>query len=390
MPSLPVKLLAFDQTGAPSLDGTAGSLIAVLDAALVNGFNLRTVTSFVITGGVGVFSYASAPGHTVDQVIKSSGASDGQYNTEWRVTAINGATVSVDATGFGNATVAGSLSTKTAPLGWTKVFSGTNKAVYKSPAVGASGCYLRVDDTYGQYAKVRGYEAMTDVDTGTGMFPTTVLRTEYSWGKSNTATTAARQWHIVGDDRLFYLSVHLEYESLSNYPSSRVTVVFGDIVSYKAGDAFGCILTGVNYAGTTMATYHIDGQGNSLHRGDDAGGEGARGILARSQTQIGSAVECAYRAISSYSGYNTGLTYPNAGDNALLLDKTKLVVENATSSVRGELPGFYTCLQVRPLPHGTLVTDAVPGRTLMMVGSTYSYGGECSTRFALDVTGPWR
>lgn len=389
MPSLPVKLLSYDQTGAPSLDGMAGSMIAVLDAALVNGFNLRTVTSFVITGGVGVFTYASAPGHTVGKVIKSLGASDGQYNTEWRVTAINGATVSVDATGFGNATVAGSLSTKTAPLGWTKVLSGTNKAAYKSPAVGATGCLLRVDDTIGQYARVRGYEAMTDIDTGTGMFPTVGMRAEYAWGKSSTGTTASRQWQIIGDDRLFYLVVHTEYDSLALFPGHRLTVAFGDIINYKSGDAFHCLITAISSV-STFAQFQLDSNGNGLHRGDDST-QGARGILARSQTQIGSSIECCYKAVGPYSGYSTGLTYPNAGDNALLLDRLKLVIEPAASSVRGELPGFYTCLQSRPLSHGTMVSDAVAGRTLMMVGSAFNYGSaDYSTRFALDVTGPWR
>lgn len=388
MPSLPVKLLAFDQTGAPSLDGTAGSLIAVLDAALVNGFNLRTVTSFVITGGVGVFSYASAPGHTVDQVIKSSGASDGQYNTEWRVTAINGATVSVDATGFSNATVAGTLSTKTAPLGWTKVFSGTNKAAYKSPVVGGTGCLLRVDDTYGQYARVRGYEAMTDIDTGSGKFPSDALRAEFAWGKSNTATAVARQWHIPGDGQFFYIAVHTEFESLANYPNNRLVYCFGDIVSFKNGDAFHCLISGANSI-SSIQNMQIDSTGNALHRGVDQS-SGYRGIMARSQTQIGGSVECFYLGTATISGYNTGLVYPNAGDNALLLDKIKLVCEVAMSSARGELPGFYTCLQARPLAHGNIVQDAVPNRKLMMVGSAFNYGGDQSARFALDVTGPWR
>lgn len=388
MPSLPVKLLAFDQTGAPSLDGTAGSLIAVLDAALVNGFNLRTVTSFVITGGVGVFSYASAPGHTVDQVIKSSGASDGQYNTEWRVTAINGATVSVDATGFGNATVAGTLSTKMAPLGWTKVFSGTNKAAYKSPVVGATGCLLRVDDTYGQWAKVRGYEALTDIDTGTGKFPTDLLRAEYAWGKSAAASSAVRQWHIVGDGQLFYLSVHPEFDSLTTYPGNRLTYVFGDLISYKSGDAYHCIICGANTV-SNMASIAQDSAGAALHRAGDQSSV-YRGILARSQTQIGGAIECFYVAATLTSGNATGLIYPNGGDNALLLDKLKLVSEVAAASARGELPGYYTCLQVRPLQHGTMVADAVPGRKLMMFGTTVNSGGDSSARFAIDVTGPWR
>lgn len=39
-----VFLLRSTDTGAPTLNGTAGSLIALLDACLVNGYNSKTVT----------------------------------------------------------------------------------------------------------------------------------------------------------------------------------------------------------------------------------------------------------------------------------------------------------------------------------------------------------
>jgi hypothetical protein len=38
--------------GAPTLNGTAGSLIAVLDAFLVNGFATKAVDSAQVTSGV--------------------------------------------------------------------------------------------------------------------------------------------------------------------------------------------------------------------------------------------------------------------------------------------------------------------------------------------------
>ena len=49
--------------------------------------------------------------------------------------------------------------------GWTKAFSGTNLAAYRQGA--GSMCYLRVDDGTGSFkVKMRGYESMTDIDTG--------------------------------------------------------------------------------------------------------------------------------------------------------------------------------------------------------------------------------
>ena len=39
-------------TGAPVLSGTAGSLITLLDALLVNGYGTTNVTSIVVAGGI--------------------------------------------------------------------------------------------------------------------------------------------------------------------------------------------------------------------------------------------------------------------------------------------------------------------------------------------------
>lgn len=58
-----------------------------------------------------------------------------------------------------------------AAVGWTKAFSGTNMAAYKQSA-GSNQLYLRVDDTNATDARVVGYETMSDVNTGTGPFPT--------------------------------------------------------------------------------------------------------------------------------------------------------------------------------------------------------------------------
>jgi len=43
-----VKVFHSGMTGAPSLSGTAGALIAVLDALLINGFGANNLDSLVI------------------------------------------------------------------------------------------------------------------------------------------------------------------------------------------------------------------------------------------------------------------------------------------------------------------------------------------------------
>jgi len=58
--------------------------------------------------------------------------------------------------------------------GFTKVFSGTNKAAYRAGA-GEERCFLRVDDTDPNFATINLYDWMTNVDTGTGQLPNTSL-----------------------------------------------------------------------------------------------------------------------------------------------------------------------------------------------------------------------
>lgn len=393
MPAIPVKFFSHDMLGAPQLSGSAGALIAVLDACLLTGFNVRVPSSFVIAGGVGTLTFATAPGYIKHQVIAVAGADSAQYNTTWRVTGVSGATITVDAAGVADATVAsaGGLSARVAPLGWQKAFSGVNLAAYKSGAVDATGCLLRVDDTTTTYASVRGYEAMSDIDTGIGMFPTTTQLASSVWGKSAAANSSSRQWTIVGDDRFIYLVVHPEYDGLSGYPNNRAGVAFGDLLNYKPGDAFHAMLSACN--NTAAANFTNESNGNVLHFGQDFNSDGYRFSLARSFTQVGGSIRAGFVGAVARSGYAAGSelgVYPNPGDNSLLLSKLKLVLEVGTRAVRGEMPGFFTCLQVRPLTHGLLLDDVVPGKTLMVIGTATSYGGEASARWMLDITGPWR
>src|SRR5574337_1914064 len=57
------------------------------------------------------------------------------------------------------------------PAGWAKPYSGTNLAAYR--AATGNRFYFRVDDSGTVEARISGYETMSDVNTGTGQFPTT-------------------------------------------------------------------------------------------------------------------------------------------------------------------------------------------------------------------------
>lgn len=125
--------------------------------------------------------------------------------------------------------------------GWTKAFTGTNLAAYRNSLANGTGHYLSVDDAGGasgnaaRIARMRGFEAMTAITTGTGPFPTVA---QISAGlhvlKSDTADATPSPWIILADEHTFYLFT----KPGPTYGGSWSGFMFGDFFSLKAGDAF--------------------------------------------------------------------------------------------------------------------------------------------------------
>lgn len=375
----PVKHISSTMAGTPVVTGQAGTLIAALDC-LVNGYNLITMDSLSISGGV-LTGAKSSHGFVVDQVIATS-ANEAALIGEWTVTSVTSGTFTADATGVANTTGTGTLSAKGAGAGWLKVFSGTNKAVYKSGDPVAKGMYLRVDDTGTTTARVVGYESMTDVDTGTGPFPSPV---QVSGGgyifKSSTANATARPWMLFADSLGFYLST----ETAANI---KKLACFTDFTSEKAGDAYSTIL-----CCATDATSYLSNWGYSaiasaqLSLVGDSGG-----YVPRSYTQLGSSVTCVMGSLginSLASGASGGLTYPSPASNGLIIS-TFILKEASQPVFRGlAAPGVFATPQAVPLTHGDKVANVsgLPGRKVMAVALPAS-GGE--GRVFFDIVGPWR
>jgi hypothetical protein len=140
------RYFRWDDPGAPTLSGTAGSLLDILRACLVG------------TAGVA-------------------------YGT--------GATEKLAA-------------------GWTEEFTGTNVAAFRnSLAAGGTGGYLRVDDSSAQVALLRSFGSMSDLDTGVGPMPLTsgTFATGAPVKKSESSNATARPWILLADERTFYLHI---------------------------------------------------------------------------------------------------------------------------------------------------------------------------------------
>ncbi|WP_354684450.1 hypothetical protein [Cupriavidus necator] len=390
-----VKFMHGEMVGAPTVYGNAGGLLSMLDACLKDGWGQQTASSVVVAGGIATVTFGTAFPAEIQSCILVAGATPSGLNGEKKVLSLTSSTLTFDATGISDQTATGTITVKMAPLGWIKPFSGTNLAVYTSPASAFTGGYLRVDDTGTLNARVVAYEGMYDVNTGLNPYPTnTQVSGGLYWPKSQSADATARKWLLAGDDRGFYLWLAPNNGFASGL--NGFTVYFGDPITRNTADKFPSVLTGA----TSSIVASTSAQGACMGYSNLNGTPGGV-YVARAPTAlvggVSSAKSCLLAAaLADYSGRqlnNTGwLNFSNPGDNGLLLGQTGLF---GSSSLRGWFPGWYMSPQL--LYSYILHRDPVPGTddfpnkrflALRHAGPADNFSVYGFT--FLDVTGPWR
>lgn len=318
-----VRLYKSTDASAPTLSGTAGSLVTVLDAILVNGYGSQTAA------------------------------------------------------------------------GWTKPYSGTNKAAYRlSTAAGNTGMYLNVDDSAAgtggaKEAHMTGYQTMTALATGTGQFPTSA---QLNLGaspagsvvcrKSNTADSTARAWWCIADATCFYLFVET---GDSTNPVACKSFFFGDIFSYASSDPYKCLIIGRNNQNSTSPNLEafswLTATGKLVN-------PIAGHFMASSQAGVGTSLPVGKHSDVVKAGYDTGNEPPASGTttgstaNGITTVSTAAFVNpnptdgglflapiwvHHTRGVRGYMKGLWLPCQFRPLNHGDTVagTGAMAGKTFL-------------------------
>jgi len=401
-----VKWFRRDLTGAPVCNGTAGALIAVLDATLVNGFGLQTAASLTVASGVATMALPATPTAIVGMVVLVAGATPAELNGEKRVLSTTSNSLTFASTSPDGAAT-GTITVKMAPAGWEKVFTGTNLAVYRSPNVQSTRQYLRVDDTTTTTARVRAYESMTDVNTGIDQWM------DNYWFKSHNADATPRFWYMIADDRTFYLRIEADRQE-AVYP-------FGDINQVRPNDPYAAIgpngydVTAVNTSSNnpervSANVYPFGMSAVAQMRMPRSGNYLSKNVTAYRRPQIpGPASDTA--ATSTSSGVTGGaagfvLPYPNTSDNALVFGRFS-VQESANNNLRGHMRGVF-CSPQNLYPHfgaGLTVIDGQGDLAGRKVGVLGCPGGNsvdgsltipaCNSthypagRLIVDLTGPW-
>lgn len=226
--------------------------------------------------------------------------------------------------------------------GWTKSFSGTNLATYKPPA--GNGFYFAIDDTVTTYARLRGFETVTEagvaVSAGTGPMPTDAQLS----GGAYLAKTPIAGWTLVVSDRSCYLVTDSTY---------RPSFFWGDLAEGIAGDVYNTALIASDNASVSTNAYAVARVANvvttpSMH------------WVQRSYTGLGGAV-MATKTLPTYMGDiyvgNANIPYPSPVEGGLLMVKVPVqeyvsATANYYYAPRGVMPGMWGPLHKQPLAHG--------------------------------------
>ncbi len=312
-----------DQPGMPSLGSVGvGDLVALLDCALVNGSTPQAVTSITRSGTTATLT-RTAHGRKSGQRITIEGANQSDYNVTARITVIDADTYTFEVANSPATPATGTITEKVAPLGFNIEYTASNQRVYRAPS--GNRHYLQVIDSADTYTgRVRGYQTMSAINTGTGPFPTTSQSsTNLRWPRPDPSISTL-PWVVWGDEKRFWVGI-------PTYSTDyRIWFFFGESAfSYKGGDVQDTILYGyVNTDGSdTISSCPTFGATRSNSSQGASAFYSAPCALARAQDQSTASYLC---GILNYFGSSSPWqsewisSAPSAGAGSTIAGLTEL------------------------------------------------------------------
>ncbi|MGO3642351.1 MAG: hypothetical protein ACTJFK_10345, partial [Psychrobacter sp.] len=140
------------QLGATVLNSLAstpnGQMLKMLDACLVDGFNIQTVLSVTINGSDIILTFGLPHGYALRQKITVSGSNDPLLNGSHRIISLTTDTVTLKISGVTNTT--GIVKTKVSPLDFESVIGNSKPLVrgYRSKDPTSTKTVLHLDMSY--------------------------------------------------------------------------------------------------------------------------------------------------------------------------------------------------------------------------------------------------
>jgi hypothetical protein len=329
--------------GAPTNTHAAASTLEIIRACLTTGFNPRSVVSASVASGVMTINYAAPHGYEDRVWLRLDGAAGGSI-VQRVTTAAGASSLTIPAPGFADGAVAGALSTRVAPADWEEVFTDTGIGVFRSKVIGPGSTrfFYRVADTVsGSSARVRGFESMSDANTGLGPYP--AIDGTQGAQILRATSSAISHWAAVADGRTMYLA-------MGRTTPETWCAHFGDEAPFSASDLF-CASVGAGFSGqlsqvTVSAT-----------------------IRPRPANGIGTAQGARKNAPFGDSGAS-GRAYPSPVDGGMVFARPIMGMDGSSTSsaIRSVFRGLMHC-SARPMAGTWTVlptVDGVTGRVLVV------------------------
>ncbi len=223
-----------------------------------------------------------------------------------------------------------------AGAGWSAPFTGTSLIAFRQGA-GGNNRFLRVfdggtDASLNRVIKVRAYESMTAISTGTGPCPTLgqVAGNGATLGYFyNARTTPNSSWVMVATSSFFHLIV--EQGDGGTYPEY---MAFGKFFSDFPGDTFNDVLIAGTYDGAGWVGYvdQASPSGIWVMRSDT-------GVLGAVASSIYSDTRTSVNGTISMFGTGSNRNpYPDRVRSGLLQSQPALVCDGYR---RGRIPGLW-------------------------------------------------
>jgi len=374
------------ETGAPTLNNVAGSLLEVLRACLINGFGAKTVTSIDVASGVAT---ATAASHgfsaTFGKRLLIAGCSEAALNGTKQPLSVATNTFTFDATGVADGTYTGTMSAKRAPLGWTEPHTGTNVAMFARSAPEATTMLYRINDSHAAGstatdARVLMVESATDVDTYTAPSPTEAILSGGSYIHKGPNNSTAKQWCLVGDDRALWIFTRFD-GTVSNW--RLAPFLFGDGRPYSPGDAYFSLLFAAANAGGGSTSQTRGGYKASLSTEPTLN----YSFASRLKSGVGAAARVAMASPGAGSALGDTTSGQTSTANIVIHTPVWVVESDGALTIRGEAPGIAEPLARSSFGQMEVVPD-VGGSGKSFLSIQHSSQSSPGTML-LDLTGPW-
>lgn len=262
------------------------------------------------------------------------------------------------------------------PLGWSREYTATNKRVYRNDPLEGSGYLLRVDDTgtigNARHAWLRGYQLMSDIDTGINPLPTAAQEIDgIMLIKSTALSSAPRAWWAIGTATCLYLFANLNSTGLRDTP-----YFFGDFKSRLPGDMHNFVVSGstsTTYTGSTTSNHSITLSLSTSLGSLLSSHSNGMGYVARDETGALGSAYFGIHATGTGSVGSNGAVYPDSVGGELLVER--VIVRGAGSYIfRGHMPGLLAPLHPLPFVDRTQYDDVAVLGGISVVAKTFKNG----------------